>query len=401
MPDAISLSALPSLLAACLVLTLGGVLADRVSLLARFNIPAPIIGGLLFATAVMLVETAGGPRLSLDTSPKAALLLLFFASIGLTADFSVLRRGSTHLVRFLVALFPFLLAQNVVGVVIAKLLGLHPVLGLVAGSITLVGGHGTGAAYADRFAAEYNMLGIMGLTMMSATIGLVLGGVIGGPVASWLVRRAGGAPASRAATAGVMTGPVTTPVTTLSLVAVLAAALPAVIAGQWLAAKVQDAGVTVPEFLWCLIVGLLIRNGGALAGIRLHDAATELMGSFCLSVFLVWTMMTLDLRSVISLAGPLLIILAAQTVLVAVWARWVVFGICGRDYEAAVSAGAFCGFAMGATATAIANMQAVTRRHGPAPESLVVVPIVGAFFVDLMNLAVLTFFLIPGLVVGK
>ena len=399
MPDAISLSALPSLLAGCLVLVLGGVLAERVPVLARFSIPAPIVGGLLFAVAALLVESAGGPHLVLDTSPKAALLLLFFASIGLTADFSVLRRGSTHLLRFLIALFPFLLAQNVLGVVGASLLGLHPVLGLVAGSITLTGGHGTGAAYADRFAAEYNILGIMGLTMMSATIGLVLGGVIGGPVASWLVRRAGGAPAPRAATAGVMTGPVTNPVTTLSLVGVLAAGLPAVIAGQWLAAAVQDAGVTVPEFLWCLVVGLLIRNGGAIAGIRLHDAAAELMGSFCLSVFLVWTMMTLDLRSVISLAGPLLIIIAAQAVLVVAWAVYVVFRLVGRDYEAAVSAGAFCGFAMGATATAIANMQAIVGRYGPAPKSFVVVPIVGAFFVDLMNLAVLTVFLLPGFII--
>ena len=399
MPDVISLSALPSLLAGCLVLALGGVLAVRVPVLARFSIPAPIVGGLLFAVAALLVESTGGPHLALDTSPKAALLLLFFASIGLTADFSVLRRGSAHLLRFLVALFPFLLAQNVLGVVSASLLGLHPVLGLVAGSITLTGGHGTGAAYADRFAAEYNILGIMGLTMMSATIGLVLGGVIGGPVASWLVRRAGGAPAPRAATAGVMTGPVTNPVTTLSLVGVLAAGLPAVIAGQWLAAAVQGVGVTVPEFLWCLVVGLLIRNGGALAGIRLHDAAAELMGSFCLSVFLVWTMMTLDLRSVISLAGPLLIILAAQTVLVVVWAVYVVFRLVGRDYEAAVSAGAFCGFAMGATATAIANMQAIVGRYGPAPKSFVVVPIVGAFFVDLMNLAVLTVFLLPGFII--
>jgi glutamate:Na+ symporter, ESS family len=399
MPDVISLSALPSLLAGCLLLLLGGVLAERVPVLARFSIPAPIIGGLLFAVAALLVESAGGPHLVLDTSPKAALLLLFFASIGLTADFSVLRRGSTHLLRFLVALFPFLLAQNVLGVVSASLLGLHPVLGLVAGSITLTGGHGTGAAYADRFAAEYNILGIMGLTMMSATIGLVLGGVIGGPVASWLVRRAGGAPAPRAATAGVMTGPVTNPVTTLSLVGVLAAGLPAVIAGQWLAAAVQGAGVTVPEFLWCLVVGLLIRNGGALAGIRLNDAAAELMGSFCLSVFLVWTMMTLDLRSVISLAGPLLIIIAAQAVLVVAWAVYVVFRLVGRDYEAAVSAGAFCGFAMGATATAIANMQAIVGRYGPAPKSFVVVPIVGAFFVDLMNLAVLTVFLLPGFII--
>jgi glutamate:Na+ symporter, ESS family len=399
MPDAISLSALPSLLAGCLVLVLGGVLAERVPVLARFNIPAPIIGGLLFAVAALLVESAGGPHLALDTSPKAALLLLFFASIGLTADFSVLRRGSTHLLRFLIALFPFLLAQDVLGVTLASLLGLHPVLGLVAGSITLAGGHGTGAAYADRFAAEYNLLGIMGLTMISATIGLVLGGLIGGPVAGWLVRRAGGAPAPRAATAGVMTGPVTTPVTTLALVGVLAAGLPAVIAGQWLAATAQGAGVTVPEFLWCLIVGLLIRNGGALAGIRLHDAAAELMGSFCLSVFLVWTMMTLDLRSVISLAGPLLIIIAAQTMLVVAWAVYVVFRLVGRDYEAAVSAGAFCGFAMGATATAIANMQAIVGRYGPAPRSVVVVPIVGAFFVDLMNLAVLTVFLLPGFII--
>jgi glutamate:Na+ symporter, ESS family len=145
----------------------------------------------------------------------------------------------------------------------------------------------------------------------------------------------------------------------------------------------------------------VLRNVLCAAGMRLPDTATELIGSFSLSLFLVWTMMNLDLVSVVSVAGPLLIILAAQTVLVTLWARIVVFRVCGRDYEAAVSAGAFCGFAMGATATAIANMQAVTRRYGPAPESFVVVPVVGAFFVDLMNLAVLSFFLIPGLVVGR
>jgi glutamate:Na+ symporter, ESS family len=398
-PDVLTLSALPSLLAGCLVLALGGFLAERTPVLSRFNIPAPIVGGLSFALVTLLVESAGGPRLALDTSPKAALLLLFFASLGLTADLSLLRRGSAYLLRFLAVLFPFLLAQNVVGVAIASVLGLHPVLGLVAGSVTLTGGHGTGAAYAERFAAEYNILGIMGLTMMSATIGLVLGGVIGGPVAGWLVRRAGGAPAPPSATVDVMTGPTTKPVTTLSLVSVLAAGLPAVIAGQWLAATIQGAGVTVPEFVCCLVIGLFIRNGGAIIGLRLHDAAAELTGSFCLSVFLVWTMMTLDLRSVITLAGPLLIILAAQTVLVVLWSVFVVFRLVGRDYEAAVSAGAFCGFAMGATATAIANMQAVVGRYGPAPKSFVVIPIVGAFFVDLMNLAVLTLFLLPGFII--
>jgi ESS family glutamate:Na+ symporter len=297
-------------------------------------------------------------------------------------------------------LFPFLIMQDALGILLAQLLGFNPVLGLIAGSITLAGGHATGAAYADRFAAEYGLLGLMGLTMTSATIGLVIGGVLGGPVAGSLIKRLDRPPAMEEG-GDVIGGPAKRPVTTPALTIALAAVLAAVIAGQALADALSGAAVTVPSFLWCLLVGLVLRNVLAVAGVRLPDTAIELIGSFSLSLFLVWTMMNLDLADIVALAGPLLIILAAQTVLVAVWARWVVFGICGRDYEAAVSAGAFCGFAMGATATAIANMQAVTRRHGPAPESLVVVPIVGAFFVDLMNLAVLTFFLIPGLVVGK
>jgi ESS family glutamate:Na+ symporter len=139
--------------------------------------------------------------------------LLFFASIGLIADFAVLRRGGARLLRFLLALFPFLLAQDALGVAMARLLGLHPVLGLVAGSITLVGGHGTGAAYAERFAEEHDILGVMGLTMTSATIGLILGGIIGGPVAERLIRRIARADATTAAAeGGVVGGPVSTPV---------------------------------------------------------------------------------------------------------------------------------------------------------------------------------------------
>ena len=156
----------------------------------------------------------------------------------------------------------------------------------------------------------------------------------------------------------------------------------------------------MPAFLWCLIVGLIIRNAVGVIGPHLHDAASELIGSVCLSLFLTWTMMTLHLGDAVRMAGPLLIILAAQATLVAAWATWVTFPAVGRDYESAIISGAFCGFAMGATATAIANMQALTRRHGPAPQAFVVVPIVGAFFIDLMNLAVLTFFLLPGLVVS-
>lgn len=395
-----ALAALPSLLAGCLVLVIGTLLTERLPFLSRFYIPAPIVGGLLFALLSLVLQHAAGIRMSLDVSAKSPMLLVFFASVGLTADISLLAKGGVRLMRFLACLFPFLFLQNALGVLMARLLGLHPVLGLVAGSITLVGGHGTGAAYAERFAEEHDLLGVMGLTMTSATIGLVLGGVIGGPVAGRLIRRLVHAPGPPSSEGGVVVGPTLVPVTTYSLMLALGAALVAVVGGGEAASLLEGSTVTVPGFLWCLILGLIIRNVGPLLGLRLPDSATELIGSSCLSLFLVWTMMTLDLASVVVLAGPLLVILAAQAVLVAAWAQWVVFRLGGRDCEAAVTAAAFCGFAMGATATAIANMQAVSRRYGPAPESFIMVPIVGAFFVDLMNLAVLTLFLLPGAVVA-
>ena len=252
----------------------------------------------------------------------------------------------------------------------------------------------TGAAYAQRFAEVNNIQGVMELAMTSATIGLVIGGIVGGPVAQRLIRRnalSGGT--ARAEDTDVGGGPTTTPVTALSLIGSLAAALVALIAGQALGSAFEGAVITVPSFLWCLIVGLVIRNGGALAGLKLDDAASDLIGSVSLSLFLAWTMMALDLAGALRLAGPLLIILAFQVVLVVLWASFVVFRTVGRDYEGAVISAAFCGFATGATATAIANMQALTRRYGPAPQAFIVVPIAGAFFIDIMNALVLTVFL--------
>ena len=389
---AIGLNMLASLLAACLVLTVGGWMSQRIALLARYSIPGPIVGGLLFALLVAALGL-GGIEVSLDTGARSTVLLLFFASIGLAADLRLLRSGGPRLLRFLAVLLPFLVVQNALGVALAAALGLHPVVGLAAGSVTLVGGHGTGAAYAELFAAQHGIPGIMELTMTSATLGLVIGGIVGGPVAQYLIRRLGPRAPAPTLDGGVVGGPVSTPVTTLSLVGALAAGLVAVLAGQVLGDATRGGPLTIPAFLWCLMGGLLLRNVGGWLGLRLHDAASDLMGSVCLSLFLAWTMMTLDLHGVLRLAGPLLVILAAQTVLVAAWAVLVCFRAVGRDYESAVMAGAFCGFAMGATATAIANMQAVTRTHGPAPQAFVIVPVVGAFFIDLMNAVVLTGFL--------
>ncbi|HKM61808.1 MAG TPA: sodium/glutamate symporter [Acidisphaera sp.] len=341
----------------------------------------------------MLIRSTGR-GIALANTAKSDLLLLFFACLGLTSDLRLLVRGGSRLVRFLLALVPFLLAQDALGVLMAKLLGLHPFLGLIAGSITLVGGHGTGAAYVEKFGEASAIPGVMALTMTSATLGLVLGGVIGGPVAERLIRRFSlSASADSARDGGVIMGPTETPVTTVPVIGSLTAALVAVLAGQWLGARLVDAPVTVPDFLLCLLAGLVLRNVGGLIGLRLHASATELLGSVCLSLFLAWTMMALDLGSAYRSAAPLMVILAAQVVLVALWASLVTFRLVGRDYESAVMSAAFCGFAMGASATAIANMQALARRHGPAPQAFLIVPIVGAFFIDIVNAVVLTLFL--------
>ncbi len=389
----ISLTPVQSLLACCLVLVAGRILTTRIGVLSRYSIPDPIVGGLLFAVLATALGTWGGIQISLETNIKPTLLLIFFGCIGLTADLKLLARGGPRLIAFLLALVPFLVLQNVVGLGLAWLLDMHPLMGLLGGTITLVGGHGTGAAYAARFADINNIQDVMALAMTAATIGLVLGGIIGGPVAEWLIRRHKLDPRMAGKDANQALPDVETTAeapTATSFITSLTAVFVTVVVGSYLAGLVEDAPVSLPNFLWCLATGVIIRNFGGYVGIRLDDRVSEIIGSISLSLFLGLTMMTLDLSSVVRLAGPLALMLVAQALVCALYSGWAVFRVLKRDYEAAVMAAAFCGFAMGATATAIANMQALTRRHGPAPESFIVVPITGAFLVDILNVIVLT-----------
>jgi ESS family glutamate:Na+ symporter len=386
----LSLDPLGSLLVAVLVLLIGTLLNRQIPLLARYNIPDPITGGLLFATVASAVWATAGFKLAIDQSLKPVLLLAFFAGVGMCANLKALGRGGKALLVFLVVLFPYILVQNGVGLAVAKFLDLHPIFGLVAGSITLVGGHGTGAAYAERFAEVNNLQTVMELSMTVATIGLIVGGIVGGPVAQYLISRyhlsskAGADPTSPG------TSEVAPPITTVGAIGALAGILTAVVAGQWVASQLSDSAVTIPGFLWCMVIGVAIRNLVPLAGVRCNDQASDLIAGICLSLFLVMTMMALDLVDVAFAAGPFLLIVAAQLVFVVLYVVYVCFRFMGRDYEAAVTSAAFVGFNMGSTATAMANMQAITAKYGPAPQSYLIVPLSGAFFIDLMNALVLT-----------
>ena len=385
-----SLSPLQSLLAAALCLLLGAAVNRRVAFLARYNIPDPITGGLLFA-AVASAASSAGVTMSLNVAFKSTLLLMFFAGVGMTADLRLLRQGGKALLMLLVLLFPFVIIQNLTGMVVASVLDLHPIFGLVGGSITLVGGHGTGAAYAERFSEVNNLQAVMELSMTSATIGLILGGIVAGPVAQFLIKRHGLRSTAQDTSAASSDGSVRT--SGLGMVGGLAGILAAVIIGQWLADSLKDLPLMIPSFLWCMITGVVIRNVAPFARVKIDDQASGLLSTICLSLFLVMTMMVLDLIDVALSAGPMLLILVAQVVVVAAYAAFICFRFMGRDYEAAVTSAAFIGFNMGSTATAIANMQAITAKYGPAPKSFLIVPLSGAFFVDLMNAVILTGFL--------
>lgn len=385
------LNPLVSLLAATVVLLIGTLLNRRIGFLSRYNIPDPITGGLLFAAIAAIVSSAFAFRVGIDQTIKPTLLLMFFAGIGMCADLRMLGRGGKALLLFLMILFPYILVQNVVGVATAMALDLHPIFGLVAGSITLVGGHGTGAAYAERFAEINNLQSVMELSMTVATTGLIVGGIIAGPVAEYVISRHG--LRSQAAPVETATDDPSMAITSVGVVGALAGILAAVSAGQWLAGQFSGSPVTLPAFLWCMMCGVAIRNLVPFAGIRCNDQAAELIASVCLSLFLVMTMMALDLIEVALSAGPFIIIIAMQTVFIIIYAIWVCFRFMGRDYEAAVSSAAFIGFNMGSTATAMANMQTITAKYGPAPQSYLIVPLAGAFFIDLMNAFLLTLML--------
>ena len=389
-----TLQPVETLLAALLVLLLGRGVNRLVPLLSRYNIPEPITGGLLFASVMAVLGTSLGWQISFDVTLKPVLLLTFFAAVGLSANLGLLRQGGKRLLLFVLVLIPFLFLQNILGVLLAWGLDLHPLMGLVGGSITLIGGHGTGAAYAQTFAEQHNIQSVMELSMTAATLGLVLGGITGGPLAQWLIKRhqLSGVTAEIETTADTHDTSHAA-LDASSFLPVLAATLAAVLGGQAIAELFANSGVTLPSFLWCLLLGVLIRNLGSPLGLQLNVPAIEFISSLNLSLFLAITMMALSLSSVFALAGPLMLILLCQAMLVLLVGALLTFRAVGRDYEAAVMSAAFCGFAMGATATAIANMQAIAQRYGPAPQAFVVVPLVGAFLIDLLNALVLTGFI--------
>jgi len=386
-----------TIVAAILVLLIGRVLIARVGVLSAYSIPEPVVGGMVVALLLTAVRAVGGLEADFDVRAQTPLLLTFFSTIGLGADLRTLAQGGRKLLILLAAVVVGLLLQNALGVVIARGLDLHPLMGMLGGSATLSGGHGTGAAYGTLFGEVNNLQGAVEVAMACATFGLILGGILGGPVAQWLIRRHGLAPAPEAVPAlgpGSLGAYERRPLSPESLIETVLLLMVCLGIGGLLAEHLVIPGLTLPTFVWCLLTGIVLRNALGLTGLyRIDGPTVELIGTVCLSLFLAMALMSLRLWELVNLALPILIILVAQALLILVLAVTLTFRVMGRDYDAAVISAGQCGFQLGATPTAIANMQAVTSRYGPSPVAFLLVPVVGAFLIDITNAFVIQGFL--------
>ncbi|ENO8945761.1 sodium/glutamate symporter [Edwardsiella ictaluri] len=386
-----------TLVSATLVLLLGRQMVQKIPLLTKYTIPEPVAGGLLVALALLILKKSIGFEVDFDMSLKDPLMLAFFATIGLNANLASLRAGGKALSIFLFVVVGLLIVQNAIGISMAKLMGLDPLMGLLAGSITLSGGHGTGAAWSKLFIERYGFQNATEVAMACATFGLVLGGLIGGLVARYLVKHSStpdGTPDDNAVPSAFEKPQSGRMITSLVLIETLALIVICLTVGQLIAGWLRGSALELPTFVCVLFVGVILSNTLSKIGFyQVFERAVSVLGNVSLSLFLAMALMSLKLWELASLALPMLTILAVQTLVMALYAIFVTYRVMGKNYDAAVLAAGHCGFGLGATPTAIANMQAITERFGPSHLAFLVVPMVGAFFIDIANAIIIKLYL--------
>lgn len=396
----ISLDALQTVALAAIVLFVGYAIRRRIPVLDRFNIPAPVVGGFLFAAIALALRMGGLLAFEFNTAMQSPLMVMFFTSIGLGASLGLLKVGGPQVVTFWVLASALAAVQNGVGVALSKLLGVDPLLGLITGSITMTGGHGTGAAFGKLLEDQYAFPGAVTLAVAAATFGLVFGGLIGGPVGTSLIGRGRLTPTSGAGgptglehaalDEEIDTEPAGESVTAYTLLQTLTVILVAMWAGGLLSTWLGQF-VTLPGYIGAMLVAAIMRNMADVSG-RLNIASRTVddIGTIALSLFLSMALMSLKLWELLDLALPMFAILIVQVAVMAAFAYYITFRVMGRDYDAAIMAGGHCGFGLGATPNAVANMTALTERFGAAPRAFLVLPMVGAFFIDFSNALIIT-----------
>jgi glutamate:Na+ symporter, ESS family len=386
-PPLLLINTASTLSLAIVALWLGYRINQRIGLLSRFNIPPAVSGGLPISALVALCEALSGWDIRFDLQLRDMLLIVFFSTVGLSAKLRQLLEGGKALAVLLGLAVALLLFQNLTGTLIALLAGESPLYGLIGGSISLAGGHGTAVTWGQLFEAHFGLTDASTLGMTFATAGLISGGLIGGPVAAWLIRRHRlSSTLEETELPHFDAGKNTTYLIDLNslLKAVLLLALCFALGASvydWL----SGLGVRLPAFLTAMLLGMLLSNGLALCKAEVDSRPIQLMADLSLQLFLGMSLISLPLLSLQGALGLISLVMLMQALVIALFSVFLVFPLLGRDYDAACISAGFIGMGLGATPVGIANMNALTSRFGPSPKAYLVVPLLGAFFIDIAN----------------
>ena len=377
-----------------LVLILGQFLKKRINFLEKFCIPAPVIGGLLFAVLTCVCYSLGIAEFTFDDTLREVCMVFFFTSVGFQANLKVLKSGGKSLFIFLGLVVVLIVSQNFLALGVSKLLHLDPLVGLCTGSIPMVGGHGTAGAFGPVL-EDFDVKGATTICTAAATFGLIAGSLIGGPIGKRLIDRKKLLDTAVAEDDSILVEDEKKHErhTTMYAAAVFQLLI-AVGIGTIISELLTKTGLTFPIYIGAMIAAAVIRNIGEYSGkFDIYMGEINNLGGICLSLFLGMAMITLKLWQLAELALPLIILLSAQLILMMLFTYFVVFNVMGRDYDAAVLSAGTCGFGMGATPNAMANMQAICDRYVPSVKAYLIIPLIGSLFADFLNSLVITFFI--------
>ena len=377
-----------------LVLILGQFLKKRINFLEKFCIPAPVIGGLLFAVLTCVCYSLGIAEFTFDDTLREVCMVFFFTSVGYQANLKVLKSGGKSLFIFLGLVVVLIVFQNFLALGVSKLLHLDPLVGLCTGSIPMVGGHGTAGAFGPVL-EDFDVKGATTICTAAATFGLIAGSLIGGPIGKRLIDRKKLLDTAVAEDDSILVEDEKKHERHTNMYA--AAVFQLIIAvgiGTIISELLTKTGLTFPIYIGAMIAAAVIRNIGEYSGkFDIYMGEINNLGGICLSLFLGMAMITLKLWQLAELALPLIILLSAQLILMILFTYFVVFNVMGRDYDAAVLSAGTCGFGMGATPNAMANMQAICDRYVPSVKAYLIIPLIGSLFADFLNSLVITFFI--------
>ena len=379
---------------AVVVLILGAFLKRKISFLEKFCIPAPVIGGLIFAIFTLICYSTGILEIDFDDTLKEVCMVFFFTSVGFQANLKVLKSGGKPLLIFLVLVIVLIITQNFTAIGLANLLGLDSLTGMTTGSIPMVGGHGTAGAFGPVL-EDFGISGATTVCTAAATFGLVAGSLMGGPIGNRLIKRHNLLETIKNDDDTLLVEEEEKHERHFSMYApAVFQLIIAVGIGTIFSKLLSLTGMTFPIYIGAMIAAAIMRNIGEYTGkITIHMGEINDLGGICLSLFLGIAMITLKLWQLADLALPLVILLAGQVALMFLFSYIVVFNVMGRNYDAAVLVAGTCGFGMGATPNAMANMQAICEKYEPSVKAYLIIPIVGSLFADFLNSLTITFFI--------